>query len=209
MPITDGGEEAGAGLVDVLLGDLVPAARLPVTVYRQAYLNSVGPLADFNLVSNGTGRTYRMLGAGSPLTRFSFGYGLSYATFSYSNLTATVSKQPLRVQVALTVAVQSVSASVAARHSTVREVVQLYVSVPPMPEVVTPRYSLCAFSTEALRTDGSPTRVAFTLDASAFLTTLTNGTRLVTGGSYTLSVSGHLPDDPAGPSNVVTTQVTV
>lgn len=46
------GEEAGHALTDVLFGAVSPSARLPITGYRQEYLELAGPVADVS----GTGR---------------------------------------------------------------------------------------------------------------------------------------------------------
>jgi hypothetical protein len=53
------GEEAGHGLWDLLSGRMTPSARLPLTVFREAYLGLVAPEINFNMVTFGTGRTYR------------------------------------------------------------------------------------------------------------------------------------------------------
>jgi len=71
------GEEGGNAVADVLFGDYNPAGRLPLTYYR-----SVNDLPDFENY-NMKGRTYRYFN-GTPL--FPFGFGLSYTTFSYTDL---------------------------------------------------------------------------------------------------------------------------
>lgn len=70
------GEQGGNGIADVLFGDYNPSGRLPMSVPR-----SVGQIPVH--YSQGVQRDY-MDGAGTPL--YSFGYGLSYTTFAYSNL---------------------------------------------------------------------------------------------------------------------------
>ena len=70
------GEEGGSALADVLMGDVAPSGKLPVTFYRNA-----GQLPDFSDYSM-KGRTYRYF-EGDPL--FAFGYGLSYTTFEYGD----------------------------------------------------------------------------------------------------------------------------
>ncbi len=71
------GQAAGTAIADVLYGDYNPGGRLPVTVYE-----SVGQLPAFDDYSM-KDRTYRYF-SGKAL--YPFGYGLSYTTFSYTNL---------------------------------------------------------------------------------------------------------------------------
>ncbi|MEN6385855.1 MAG: glycoside hydrolase family 3 C-terminal domain-containing protein [Phycisphaerales bacterium] len=72
------GEEGGSAVADVLFGDYNPSARLPLTFY--ASTSQLLPMDDYDIRK---GRTYMYL-KDQPL--FAFGYGLSYTTFSYSNL---------------------------------------------------------------------------------------------------------------------------
>jgi hypothetical protein len=76
-------------------------------------------------------------------------------------------------------------------------VAQVYVTVPSVPGLVTPFYTLQAIAAPMLPPGGNAT-LSWTLLAPAFLTTHVDGTRNVTGGSYTIAVSSHLPDDAAG-----------
>ena len=71
------GVEAGDAVADVLFGDYNPAGRLPVTYYRS--VDQLPPFDNYDM----KGRTYRYFN-GEPL--YPFGYGLSYTTFSYSDL---------------------------------------------------------------------------------------------------------------------------
>ena len=71
------GQQGGNAVADVIFGDYNPAGRLPVTYYK-----SVDQLPDFENYDM-EGRTYRYF-RDEPL--YDFGYGLSYTTFSYSNL---------------------------------------------------------------------------------------------------------------------------
>jgi beta-glucosidase len=71
------GQAGGAALADVLFGDYNPAGRLPVTFYKSA--DQLPPFSDYSM----KGRTYRYF-TGEPL--FPFGYGLSYTTFRYRDL---------------------------------------------------------------------------------------------------------------------------
>jgi beta-glucosidase len=86
------GQEGGAALADVLFGDVNPSGRLPVTFARRwedsPVHDSYYPAADTKRVEYREGifvgyRGYEHSGT-KPL--FPFGYGLSYTTFKYSNL---------------------------------------------------------------------------------------------------------------------------
>jgi beta-glucosidase len=105
--------------------------RLPITFYRDSYLNLVNPLSDFNLMTgpnNATGRTYRYAQHIPPTAiAYPFGYGLTYTTFHYADLKLTGSVDS-NVRVTVTVTNEG--------QVDGHEVVQLYVSVPSLSEQV-------------------------------------------------------------------------
>ena len=101
------GEEGGTALAEILLGDIAPSGKLPVTFYR-----SVDDLPDYEDYSM-KGRTYRYF-EGTPL--FPFGHGLSYTTITYGE--ASVKNGKLMVPVTNELGRMSMPAD---------EVVQLYV----------------------------------------------------------------------------------
>lgn len=195
-----GGQEAGHGLTDVLWGAVSPSARLPVTVYAPDYVNQVGGMLDYNMTS-GVGRTYRYLNNSASPPLFHFGFGLSYSHFHYSDLQVTLqppTQQPedqpsnsSAVFAHATATVTNVGAVAAA------EVCQLYVYVPQQPDVVTPAASLQGFN-RVLLAPGASARLSFSLTAWQMGTVATDGSRSVRRGSYTISVGGHQPGDPAG-----------
>jgi beta-glucosidase len=76
-----GGQELGRFLADVLFGDYNPAGRLTQTWFRSSA--DLPPIADYDIRK---GRTYWYF-QGTPL--YPFGYGLSYSTFDYSNLSVS------------------------------------------------------------------------------------------------------------------------
>jgi beta-glucosidase len=75
------GEETGTAAADVLFGDYNPGGKLPVSFPR-----SVGQLPIY-YNHKPTARRGYLLSTTAPL--FPFGFGLSYTTFSYSNLKIT------------------------------------------------------------------------------------------------------------------------
>ena len=72
-----GGQSGGTAVAEVLFGDYNPSGRLPVTFYQSD--NDLPKFEDYSMKN----RTYRYF-KGVPL--YSFGHGLSYATFQYSSL---------------------------------------------------------------------------------------------------------------------------
>jgi len=90
------GQESGNAIVDVLYGNVNPSGRLPYTVARSesdygVLLNStVDPSNPAFLQSNfteGLYIDYRDFDRRNMTPQFEFGYGLSYTTFAYGNLT--------------------------------------------------------------------------------------------------------------------------
>lgn len=72
------GQEGGTAVADVIFGDYNPGGRLPLTFYA-----SSEDLPDFEDYDMSKGRTYRYF-EGKAL--YPFGYGLSYTTFEYANV---------------------------------------------------------------------------------------------------------------------------
>lgn len=79
------GEPAGDAMADVLFGDYNPAGRLPVTVPR-----SVGQI-QMNFPAKPGSQARDPGQVEGPL--FCFGHGLSYTTFTYSNMVITPTEQ--------------------------------------------------------------------------------------------------------------------
>ena len=71
------GQSGGTAVADVIFGDYNPAGRLPVTFYKSTA--QFPPYEDYNMEN----RTYKFF-KGQSL--FEFGYGLSYTSFTYSDL---------------------------------------------------------------------------------------------------------------------------
>ena len=71
------GEAGGTALAEILLGDVNPSGRLPVTFYRST--QDLPAFDDYAMAN----RTYRYF-TGKPL--YAFGYGLSYTHFDYGKL---------------------------------------------------------------------------------------------------------------------------
>jgi beta-glucosidase len=147
------GEEAGGAICEALFGETSPAGRMPLTVV--ASLDDLPPHTDFGLATP-PGRTHRYF-TGRPLTPF--GFGLSYANFSYSAL----SVQPATL--APTDAGFTVSALVSHAGGSLAsdEVAQLYARFESFGAASPPLQQLLAFERIAAIAPGGSAPVSFAL----------------------------------------------
>jgi beta-glucosidase len=106
-------QEEGNALADVLFGDFNPAGRLVQTWPKS--LDQLPEMLDYNIRN---GRTY-MYFKGEPL--YPFGYGLSYSTFTYSNLKTSAANITKDGSITINVEVENTG------KISGDEVVQLYV----------------------------------------------------------------------------------
>jgi beta-glucosidase len=107
-----GGESGGQAVADILFGDYNPSGKLPITFYKDT--TQFPGFEDYTM----KGRTYRYMNS-APL--FSFGYGMSYTTFSIGN--ATVSNSQIKNGENLTITIPV--SNTGKRDGT--EIVQVYV----------------------------------------------------------------------------------
>lgn len=173
------GEEGGAAVADTLSGKNDPGGRLDETFYQ-----SVNQLPNFQNFSM-KGRTYRYF-TGKPL--YPFGYGLSYTTFAFSDLSiphpTLQAGQPLNASVTVTN-----TGKVAGD-----EVVQLYLKFPNIAGA--PNIALRGFRRIHLN-PGQSQNVNFTLNRRALSMVTNLGQRIVAQGEYTMSIGGGQPDTVA------------
>jgi beta-glucosidase len=89
------GQENGNALAQVLFGDVNPSGKLPITIPASANQVSANTTAQFPGLlghvsySEGLQVGYRWYDANNLTPLFPFGFGLSYTTFGYSNLTVS------------------------------------------------------------------------------------------------------------------------
>jgi beta-glucosidase len=169
------GEEGGAAIAETLSGKNNPAGRLPVTFYRDT-----NQLPNFESYSM-EGRTYRYF-SGKPL--YPFGYGLSYTTFSYSNLTLPDARvnasDPLHASVTVTN-----NGKVAGD-----EIVQLYLKFPAVAGA--PIHALRGFQRVHLE-PGASQKIEFQLNPRELSMVTDAGNIIVAQGRYTVSIGGGQP----------------
>lgn len=161
------GEEGGNAVGDILYGDAVPSGRLPVTFPRS--VDQLPPFEEYSM----TGRTYRFMEK-EPL--YPFGFGLSYTTFSFSNL--RLSKPELQKGESLNVKVVVTNTGKLAAE----EVVQLYVK-PPRASFRVPLASLRGVK-RVLLSPGENKEVEFTLTPEDLSVVNENGSFIQMEGTW-------------------------
>ena len=109
------GQEGGTAVAEALAGDFSPSGKLPLTFYKS--VDQIPAFEDYNM----HGRTYRYF-TGEPL--YPFGYGLSYTTFEYSNLTFGKSSLDAKDDLTASVDIKNTGSMMS------DEVVQVYLTQP-------------------------------------------------------------------------------
>ena len=103
------GQEGGTALAQLLFGDFNPSGRLPISIERRwednATHNSYYPKDGSKKVeySEGVFVGYRHFDKSTVKPLFPFGYGLSYTSFAYKNLTVSPPSSDQQVSVAFDV----------------------------------------------------------------------------------------------------------
>jgi beta-glucosidase len=170
------GEEGGTAVAETLSGKNNPAGRLPITMYTS--VDQLPPFENYAM----KGRTYRYF-EGTPL--YPFGYGLSYTTFSYSDLTlpasAITAGQPMAAEVTVTNTGKLAG----------DEVAQLYLSFPNVAGA--PIRALRAFQRVHLD-PGQSQKVRFELKPRDLSMVSEAGKPIIPEGKYSMSVGGGQPN---------------
>jgi len=169
------GQQGGNALADVLFGDCNPAGRLPVTYYKS--IDQIPAFENYDM----TGKTYRYFNQ-EPL--YPFGYGLSYTTFGYSNLSVPekiIAGEKVKISVTVTN-----TGKVAGD-----EVVQLYLTDE---KASTPRpvRQLEGFRRITL-VPGESKVVEFTLEPRQFSIINKKDKRVIEPGYFNITVGGKQP----------------
>ncbi|MCX2719917.1 glycoside hydrolase family 3 C-terminal domain-containing protein [Lentiprolixibacter aurantiacus] len=189
------GEEGGHALSDVLFGKVSPSGRLPITFPKS--LDQLPPYEDYNL----KGRTYRYMTA-EPM--YPFGYGLSYTSFAYRDisLSSSIIKKGQEVEIRCTVK------NVGQYEG--REIVQLYVT-DNKSSVSAPLFSLKGIRSLSLK-PGEGREIVFKIIPEMLELINEEGEPILEKGDFTLTISGSLPTQRAltlGASAPVKTTLTL
>ena len=170
------GEEGGTAIAETLAGDNNPAGRLPLTFYSS--LNQVPPFEDYSMQH----RTYRYF-ADKPL--YGFGFGLSYTTFTYSNV-----KAPQKVKAGQPVTIEADVKNTGDMAGD--EVVEVYLMQPKQTD--TPLRVLAAFRRIHLNA-GESRHVSLNIGPRSLGQVDDKGNRVIVSGEYTASVGGAQPQE--------------
>jgi len=176
------GEEGGDATADLIFGDRNPSGRLPITFPR-----SVGQLPlSYDYMPSGRNYNYYDM----PFTPlFRFGFGLSYTSFKYSNLTID-SKKGDPGNISISVDVENTGSKSG------DEVVQLYLTDLVTP-VITPVIKLQGFKRVSLRA-GEKKKVNFQLTPYQLSILDPEMIRIVAPGKFRVHIGGASPEPPIG-----------
>ncbi|GAB3577532.1 beta-D-xylosidase [Hymenobacter daeguensis] len=171
------GEEGGNAVADVVFGKVSPSGKLPITFPKS--LAQLPAYEDYHMA----GRTYRYLAA-EPM--YPFGYGLSYARFTYPSLKLASTRIAKNKPVEVTATVTN-SGKVEGE-----EVVQLYVTHAARAGTQIPLFALKNFRRIRLA-PGASTTVKFTLTPEMLALVNAQGNSVAATGPVTVWVGGALP----------------
>lgn len=175
------GEEGGHSVGDILVGEVNPSGRLPITFLRKyeddptaatfpdyqvnrsgnfSFLRYTGsarkyevPGVDYTNYEEDIFVGYRYFTTNNVDVAYPFGYGLSYTTYDYSDL--AVKERGDNVEISLSVTNSGKCAG--------REVVQIYVAAPESATLPMPARELRAYTKTQLLQPGQTERVTLTV----------------------------------------------
>jgi beta-glucosidase len=174
------GESGGTAIAETLFGENNPSGRLPLTFY--AGTSQLPAFDDYAM----KGRTYRYF-SGTPL--YTFGYGLSYTRFRYSN--GSLSSSTLRAGETLEASVQVENVGDRAGD----ESIEFYLI--PKAKSEAPICWLAGFQKVHLL-KGETRTVRLAIDPRQLSLVDADGSRSVQPGEYDLYVGGGQPSAQSG-----------
>jgi beta-glucosidase len=170
------GMQGGKAVADVLFGDVCPSGKLPLTFPKS--LNQLPPFDDYSMDR----RTYRYM-TEEPL--YPFGFGLSYTTFEYADLTLSKPEIATGDSLDVNVTVRNVG------DRSAPEVAQFYLSDLDASTVV-PLHHLVGFERIALE-PGQSCTLKFTLTPEMMSFFNDEGKLTLEPGKFRLEVGGCSP----------------
>jgi len=184
------GQAGGTAVAEALFGLTNPGGRLPVTFYQS--VADLPPFEDYSMAN----RTYRYF-TGQPL--YPFGFGLSYTTFAYSNLTIT----PQQVKSGDPISIEVIVENTGKRLGD--EVVQLYLQDVEA-SLPMPLHQLQGFQRIRLE-PGQKQVVSFTLQAGQMSFAGEDGQWMLEPGEFKVWAGGAQPEQGSGVAGKFVVQV--
>lgn len=188
------GQAGGTAVAEALFGLTNPGGRLPVTFYQSA--SDLPAFDNYNMEN----RTYRYF-TGQPL--YSFGFGLSYTTFTYRDLKITPATVKAGESVSVQVEIENTG------QTPGDEVAQLYLKDVEA-SLPVPLLQLQGFTRIHLA-PGEKQTVQFNLTASQMSFADENGAGVLEPGEFKVFIGGQQPDlkSDSQPANVLAGQFVV
>ncbi|AZN43554.1 glycoside hydrolase family 3 N-terminal domain-containing protein [Paenibacillus albus] len=172
------GQEGGAALADILFGDVNPSGRLTISVPKH-----VGQLPVYYYGKRSRGKRYLEMDV---KPRYPFGYGLSYTTFEYSDVTLSSEQISADGETVATVKVTNTGTAAGT------ETVQLYVG-DKVSSITRPAKELKGFARVALE-PGETREVSFTIGREHLQMLDRNLLPVVEPGEFEIMVGRHVED---------------
>jgi beta-glucosidase len=170
------GEQGGRALAEILFGDCNPSGRLSISIPR-----SVGQLPMYYNYNHSKEVRMKNGYVGMPLTPlYEFGYGLSYTSFEYSNLSISRKENGSEGEFKVTLDVKNTGSIVGA------EVVQLYIS-DVVSSVTRPVKELKGFE-KVMLDPGQKKNVEFTIKHEELSFLDQNLKRIVESGMFSVMI---------------------
>jgi beta-glucosidase len=170
------GQEGGRAVADALFGDVNPSGRLSITFPKSAA--QLPAFEDYSMI----GRTYRYM-TEEPL--YPFGFGLSYTTFNYRDI--TIDKPKIKKGESVTVTAKVTNTG----KTDGEEVAQLYVT-DVKASTRTPLYALNGIKRLKLKSGESQT-VSFTITPRMMELVNDDGDRILESGEFKITIAGSSP----------------
>jgi beta-glucosidase len=166
------GQETGTAVADLILGNINPSGKLSISVPR-----SVGHLPAYYNMKPSSKRNYQQEST-KPL--YPFGFGLSYTTYEYSNLTLSSTSMSTTGNVRVTVDVKNTGSIEG------NEIVQLYIR-DDVSSITRPIKELKGFTKVNLKA-GETKKVSFSITPSALSFYNKQIKKVVEPGMFTIMV---------------------
>jgi len=170
------GEAGGDAVADLIFGEVSPSGRLPITFPKST--DQLPPYEDYDM----TGRTYRYMKK-EPM--YPFGYGLSFATFTYDGLSLSKNQMGKDESVQATLTVKNTG------NVKSDEVIQLYITDEEASFQV-PLYSLRGMKRVTLE-PGASEEITFEITPEMLEQINMEGKSVLEPGVFRVTVGGSSP----------------